>query len=95
MAEKYRQSSVGAWHSVKKFSNTPKNGRPNAAPLLSDVTSTTFQASSKRTNRTPLEASRYERISLQTAFLGRPRNESTEKTGKGYEKCKFLIGTIF
>jgi len=45
MSEKYRQSSVGAWHSVKKFLDTPKNGRPNAAPSLSDVTSTTFQTS--------------------------------------------------
>jgi len=45
MSEKYRQSSLGAWHSVKKFLDTPKNGRPNASPLISDVTSTTFQTS--------------------------------------------------
>jgi len=45
--EKYRQSSVGAWHSAQKFSDSPKNSRPNAAPLLSDVTPTSFQTFSK------------------------------------------------
>jgi hypothetical protein len=47
MFEKYRQSSVGAWHSAQNFSDSPKSGRPNAAPLHSDVTPTTFQTSSK------------------------------------------------
>jgi hypothetical protein len=42
MFGKYRQPFVGAWHSAKKFSDLPKNGRPNATPLHSDVTFTTF-----------------------------------------------------
>jgi hypothetical protein len=33
MFEKYRQSPVGAWHSAQEFSDSPKNGRPNATPL--------------------------------------------------------------
>jgi len=33
MFEKYRQSPVGAWHSAKRFSDLPKNTRPNATPL--------------------------------------------------------------
>ena len=44
MFEKYRQSSVGAWHSAKDSSDSPKKDRPNAAPLHPDVTPTTFQA---------------------------------------------------
>jgi CHAT domain-containing protein len=47
MFEKCRQFPVGAWHSARKLSYSPKNGCPNAAPLHPDVTSTTFQTSSK------------------------------------------------
>jgi len=39
MFEKHCQSSVGARHSAKKFSDTPKSNRPNVTPL----TQTSYQ----------------------------------------------------
>jgi len=92
MSEKYRPSSVGALYSAKKFSDSPKNGRPNAAPLPSDVTSATFQTSSK----TPLERiellkSQPQSSTRMRAGMGRARSIEVSRLGDsnhdGEEQC--------